>query len=312
MQLIELARKQPRPAQAHATKRIDSSSSEDRLRISLEFLPPDSLRREDQVWTSIERLAPLQPDSIAITHRPTKSTRDRTRVLIERIVQSFDVKVAAHLTAIGMSRAEIVDLAQVYWNAGVRALVALRGDALHESLYRSAADGFACTADMIGVLKCVAPFEIAVSAYPEKHPESPSFDHDLDLLKAKIDAGATTCITQYFYNNDVFFRFQDRLQCAGISIPVVPGILPLYNLSAISRSAARANVTIPATLLARAAGLDNDFESRRIVATVLAAEQIDGLFRQGVPRVHLFTLNRADLIYAICHMLGLRQAPTRQ
>jgi methylenetetrahydrofolate reductase (NADPH) len=225
---------------------------------------------------------------------------------VERILQDTKLSVAAHLTCADSSKEELAKTARRYWEAGVRQIVALRGDGRRGQVYAPHPEGHEQTADLVKQLKNIAPFEIAVSAYPEKHPASPTFDHDLDLLKAKLDAGATTAITQYFFDNEVFLKFRDRLRAASIDVPLIPGLLPIRNLSRIAHSAARANVSLPRRLAARLEDLEEDINTRRVVAAAMTALQILDLASNGVRRVHLYTLNSADLVYAICHMIGMR------
>jgi methylenetetrahydrofolate reductase (NADPH) len=277
--------------------------------ISFEFYPPSSPTREDSLWRSIRRLEGFSPINVAITDQGTKSTRKKTHATVERILKETKLTLSAHLTCVNSTKAEIDAIARRYWNIGVRHIVALRGDEQAGQPYTPHPDGYGGTAELVKGLIAIAPFEIAVSAYPEKHPASPTYEHDIDLLKAKIDAGATTAITQYFFDNDAFLRFRDRLRAKAIDVPIIAGLLPIYNLKQVARSAARSNVSIPRRLVARLEDLDNDIETRRVVTTAITAEQILDLVSNGVNRVHLYTLNRADLIYAICHMVGLRPIP---
>jgi methylenetetrahydrofolate reductase (NADPH) len=257
------------------------------------------------LWDCIERLAPLGPSFVSVTYGAGGSTRERTHDTVLRIARETALKPAAHLTCIGASRAEIDEVAARYWQAGIRHLVDLRGDA-PEKPYRPQADGYAYAADLVDGLKKVADFEISLAAYPEAHPDAASAQSDLDNLKRKIDAGASRAITQYFADVDVFFRFRDRAAAAGITVPIVPGIMPVTNFAGFVRFAANCGTSVPDWLADMFRGLDEDPETRKLVAATVAAEQCRALARGGVNDYHFYTLNRADLTFAICHILGVR------
>jgi methylenetetrahydrofolate reductase (NADPH) len=262
---------------------------------------------EATLWCSLERLAPLAPCFVSVTYGADGSTRERTHGLVTRIQRQTQLTGAPHLTCIGASRGEILDIARVYWDEGIRHLVALRGDPPHgQSGYRPRADGFAFAADLVAGLRSVAPFDISVAAYPEVHPEAASAAADLESLKRKIDAGATRAITQFFYDIGVFLRFRDRCAAAGIDAPLVPGVLPITRFPQVLRFAQRCGASIPGWLRERFEGLEDDAETRRLIAAAVAIEQVQELRRHGVSEFHFYTLNRAELTFAICHALGLR------
>lgn len=279
------------------------------IRVSFEFFPPGDEAMATTLWRSIERLAPLAPAFVSVTYGADGSTRERTHDVVTRIQRATPLTGAPHLTCIGAARSEILEIARGYWEEGIRHLVALRGDPPgREPLYRPHPGGFAYAADLVAGLKRVAPFEISVAAYPEVHPEAGSADADLENLKRKIDAGASRAITQFFFDSDIFLRFRDRCAAAGIAAPVVPGILPITRFPQVLRFAARCGTSVPSWLHERFAGLDADDETRRLLAAGVAIEQVEALKRHGVREFHFYTLNRAELTYAICHALGLRPA----
>jgi len=280
------------------------------LAVSFEFFPPADAQMEQTLWHSVERLAPLNPRFVSVTYGADGSTRARTHRVVSRIQQETELTGAPHLTCIGAPRAQIEEIARGYWDEGVRHLVALRGDAPQgTSAYTMPADGFACAAQLVAALARLAPFEISVAAYPEVHPEAASPAADLDNLKRKIDAGATRAITQFFYDTQVFLRFRERCVRAGIQAPIVPGILPITRFAQVRRFAARCGASIPAWLHERFDGLDEDAETRRLIAASVAIAQVEDLRAHGVSEFHFYTLNRAELTYAICHALGLRRRP---
>jgi methylenetetrahydrofolate reductase (NADPH) len=277
------------------------------ISVSFEFFPPADAAMEATLWASIERLAPLAPRFVSVTYGADGSTRERTHNVVTRIQQRTTLTGAPHLTCIGAPRAEILDIARDYWRQGIRHLVALRGDppqGLRRFVPR--ADGFAYACDLVAGLRQAAPFEISVACYPEVHPEAPSAQADLDNLRRKLDAGATRAITQFFYDTEVFLRFRDRCAAAGIRAPIVPGVLPITRFAQVLRFARNCGASIPAWLHERFAGLDEDAETRRLIAASVAIEQVQELTRHGVREFHFYTLNRAELSYAICHTLGLR------
>jgi methylenetetrahydrofolate reductase (NADPH) len=281
-------------------------------RVSFEFFPPADEAMAALLWKSLERLAPLAPSFVSVTYGADGSTRERTHTLVSRVQRETALTGAPHLTCIGAPREEILAIARGYWQEGIRHLVALRGDPPQGTGgYRPHPDGFAFAADLVAGLARVAPFDISVAAYPEVHPEARSAQHDLDNLKRKIDAGASRAITQFFYDTDVYLRFRDRCAAAGINAPIVPGILPITRFAQVLRFAERCGASVPPWLHERFAGLDEDAETRRLIAASLAIEQVQALSAHGVREFHFYTLNRAELTYAICHALGLRPQARR-
>jgi methylenetetrahydrofolate reductase (NADPH) len=279
------------------------------IRVSFEFFPPADETMAATLWKSLERLAPLAPSFVSVTYGADGSTRERTHDLVTRIQRETPLIGAPHLTCIGAAREEILGIARAYWEEGIRHLVALRGDPPSgEAPYRPHPGGFAYAADLVAGLKRVAPFDISVAAYPEVHPEARSAQADLDNLKRKIDAGASRAITQFFFDGEIFLRFRDRCAAAGIAAPIVPGILPITRFPQVLRFAARCGTSVPSWLHERFAGLEADDETRRLLAASVAIEQVESLKRHGVREFHFYTLNRAELSYAICHALGLRPA----
>ena len=282
-----------------------------RIGVSFEFFPPKDEAMEQVLWASVERLAPLAPDFVSVTYGAGGSTRERTHATVKRILAETPLTPAAHLTCVAATREEVDSIVRSYHEAGVRHIVALRGDPAGGAGTRYAPHpgGYQNAADLVGGIKRIAPdFEISVSAYPERHPDSPTLEADIDMLKAKVDAGASRAITQFFFENDLYFRYLDRVRARGIDIPIVPGILPVQNFKAATNFAARAGATVPAWLAERFHGLDNDPATRKLIAAAVAAEQVIDLLDRGVTNFHFYTMNRADLVYAICHLLGLRPA----
>lgn len=278
------------------------------IRVSFEFFPPKTGEMEKTLWSSVERLAPLRPAFVSVTYGAGGSTRERTHNTVSRILAETDLKPAAHLTCVAATRDEIDDVVRGYRDAGVRHIVALRGDPMAGigTAYEPHPGGYAQTADLVAGIKRLGDFEVSVSAYPEKHPEAPSLEADLDALKSKVDAGATRAITQFFFDNDHYLRFLDRARARGIEVPIVPGILPVQNFKQAKSFAERAGASVPDWLGARFEGLDADLDTRRMVAAAVAAEQVLDLVDRGVSEFHFYTMNRADLVFAICHLLGLR------
>ena len=282
------------------------------IEVSFEFFPPADAEMEATLWKSVERLAPLAPRFVSVTYGADGSTRERTHNVVTRVQRETPLVGAPHLTCIGSSRGEILDIARKYWDQGIRHLVALRGDPPKGTTrYIPRADGFAYASDLVAGLKSVADFDISVAAYPEVHPEAMSAAVDLDNLKRKVDAGASRAITQFFYNTDAFLRFRDRAEAAGITAPIVPGILPITRFPQVLRFASMCGASVPDWLKDRFNGLDDDPETRRLIAASVAIEQVQALARQGVREFHFYTLNRAELTYAICHALGVRPARQR-
>jgi methylenetetrahydrofolate reductase (NADPH) len=277
------------------------------FQVSFEFFPPTTPESEETLWRAITRLAPLAPRFVSVTYGAGGSTRERTHRTVRRLLAETPLEPAAHLTCVGAARGDVLEVADEYWAAGVRHLVALRGDPpAGAPAFTPHRDGFAHADDLVAALRARHAFELTVAAYPEGHPESPSLAHDLDVLKRKVDAGATRAITQFFFHNDLYFRFIERAQAAGIAIPIVPGLMPVTNFGQMTRFAARCGTSVPAKLGRLFDGLDHDPDTRRLVAATVAAEQCTALAREGVREFHFYTLNRADLSYAICHILGLR------
>ncbi len=276
-------------------------------KVSFEFFPPKTEKMEHTLWSSIRRLEPLAPRFVSVTYGAGGSTRARTHATVVGILNETSLVPAAHLTCVGATRDEVDDVARGYWQAGVRHIVALRGDPPPDSDgYQAAPGGYEFASDLVAGLKRVADFEISVAAFAETHPEALSPDADLDNLKRKIDAGASRAITQYFFDGDVYLRFMDRVEAAGITVPIVPGILPVTNFAQVVKFSAMCGATVPDWMAKLFEGLDDDPDTRKLVAATAAAEQCRYLSRQGVDEFHFYTLNRADLTFAICHILGLR------
>jgi methylenetetrahydrofolate reductase (NADPH) len=287
---------------------VPQANDPSRIRVSFEFFPPKSPKMEETLWACIERLTPLRPDFVSVTYGAGGSTRERTHSTVARIVRETNLKPAAHLTCVDATRTEVDDVVRGYASAGVRHIVALRGDpaAGIGNAYKPHEGGYASTPDLIRGIREIGDFEISVSAYPEKHPESPDLPADIALLKRKVEAGATRAMTQFFFDNDVFERYVDRVRAAGINIPIVPGIVPVLDFARTASFAAKTGASVPASLAKRFEGLETDEKTRHLVATTVAAEQVFDLVKRGYRDFHFYTMNRADLVYAICHMLGLR------
>ena len=279
-----------------------------RIHVSFEFFPPATEEMDKILWESIERLKPLAPNFVSVTYGAGGSTRERTHATVKRILAETMLTPAAHLTCVAATREEVDGIARDYWAAGVRHIVALRGDPVGGAgaKYSPHPGGYENAAALTAGLKRIADFEISVSAYPEKHPDSPTIAADIDMLKAKVDAGASRAITQFFFENDLYFRYLDRVRARGIDIPIVPGILPVQNFKAAKNFALRTGASVPRWLSERFNGLDNDPATRKLIAAAVAAEQVTDLVDRGVTHFHFYTMNRADLVYAICHLLGLR------
>ncbi|MEE8352802.1 MAG: methylenetetrahydrofolate reductase [Rhodospirillales bacterium] len=281
------------------------------VRVSFEFFPPNTEKATETLWSSIQRLAPLRPSYVSVTYGAGGSTRERTHATVYRIRQETDMEPAAHLTCVGATRDEIDEIAKGYWDAGVKHIVALRGDAPEspgqgQDHYLPHPGGYAYASDLVAGLKKVADFEISVGAYPETHPEATNPDADIDNLKRKLDAGASRAITQFFFDTDVYLRFLDKARAVGITAPIIPGILPVSNFASIANFSAKSGTTIPEWMADLFTGLDDDPETRKLVAASVSAEQCRALHAQGVNEFHFYTMNRADLVYAICHILGVR------
>jgi methylenetetrahydrofolate reductase (NADPH) len=288
-----------------------------RIGVSFEFFPPKTPEMERSLWEAIARLAPLAPNFVSVTYGAGGSTRERTHATVKRVLAETLLTPAAHLTCVGAERADVDAVIALYARAGVRHIVALRGDPPGGAGERYAPHpgGYLNAADLVAGIKRLAAtigdLEVSVAAYPEKHPESPSVAADIDMLKAKVDAGAARAITQFFFENSLYFRYLDRVRAAGIAIPIVPGILPVQNFNTAKNFAARCGASMPDWLAERFDGLDHDPATRKLIAAAVAAEQALDLLDHGVTDFHFYTMNRADLVYAICHLLGIRP-PQRQ
>lgn len=278
--------------------------------LSFEFFPPATDALEQQLWVCIRRLETLHPRFVSVTYGAGGSTQARTHATVARIVHETTLTPAAHLTCVGATRAEVDEVARQYWHEGVRHIVALRGDPPRGERYAPHPGGYDFAADLVAGLTRVAPFEITVAAYPETHPEAASAEADLDSLKRKLDAGASRAITQLFFDTATYLRFLDRCLAAGITAPVVPGIMPVSNYAAAARSCAKCGTSVPDWLGDAFAGTEQDPELRRMVGAIIAAEQVRVLQANGVDEFHFYTLNRPDLTYAIAHILGVRPTGT--
>jgi methylenetetrahydrofolate reductase (NADPH) len=278
-------------------------------RVSFEFFPPKTPEMEDSLWAAIRRLEPLNPAFVSVTYGAGGTTRERTHRTVKRILDETRLTPAAHLTCVGAAREEVDAVIADYWTAGVRHIVALRGDPPGGvgGVYEPRADGYANATELTHAIRKVAPFDVMVGVYPEKHPESPSLAFDIDVLKAKVDAGATLGISQFFFDIDAFLRFHDQVRKAGVTIPIVPGIMPVTNFKGLLKMAAACEASVPAWLAHLFEGLDDDADTRRQLAGVVAAELCAKLKAEGFDDFHFYTLNRADLVYAICRILGLRE-----
>jgi len=274
--------------------------------LSFEFMPPKTEAMEQQLWNCIRRLEPLRPRFVSVTYGAGGSTQARTHATVTRLVHETALIPAAHLTCVGASREEVDAIARSYWEAGVRHIVALRGDAPAGERYAPHPHGYAFAVDLVAGLKRVAPFDISVAAYPEMHPQAASRMSDLDNLKRKLDAGASRAITNFFFDTSVYLRFIDLCLAAGITAPIVPGIMPVTNLGGLRRMATLSGISVPDWLVHLFDGLDDDVETRRMVAAAVAAEQVRLLQANGVDEFHFYTLNRPDLTFAIAHILGVR------
>jgi len=278
------------------------------IRVSFEFFPPKTAEMESALWDSITRLAPLEPSFVSVTYGAGGSTRERTHSTLTRLVRETDLKPAAHLTCVAATREEVDDVVRAYHEAGVRHIVALRGDPVSGpgSAYEPHPGGYATSTALIEGIRRLGDFEVTVSAYPEKHPESATLDADIDVLKAKVEAGATRASTQFFFDNVHYLRYVERVRARGITIPIVPGIVPVQNFRQTASFARKTGASVPQWLADRFEGLDDDPATRRLIAAAVAAEQVLDLVDHGVTDFHFYTMNKADLVYAICHLLGLR------
>jgi methylenetetrahydrofolate reductase (NADPH) len=280
----------------------------DSISVSFEFFPPKTAAMEEQLWRAIRRLEPLAPSFVSVTYGAGGSTRDRTHATVKRIVEETRLVPAAHLTCVAATRGEVDEVVRLYWNSGVRHIVALRGDMPEAGApYRSHPNGYGSTPELVAGIRSIAPFEISVGTYPERHPDSGSLDDDIDLLKAKVDAGAVRAIGQFSFETTAIARFRDRARARGLTIPLVPGLMPSTNFSGISRMAARCGAAVPQWLQQLYEGLDDDIESRKAIAAAVLAEQVEQLRAEGFDQFHFYTLNQADLTYAACRLLGIRE-----
>ena len=302
----------PAPTDRAAFERKSRLLGDGDIDVSFEFFPPKTEKMEEALWASIRRLAPLDPQFVCVTYGAGGSTRERTHATVARLVSETRLKPAAHLTCVNASKAEVDEVARAYWAAGVRHIVALRGDPAGGvgTRYEPHPGGYVNAADLVSGLKKIGGFEISVAGYPEKHPESATLNADIENLKAKVDAGADRVITQFGFDNAHFLRYLERARAAGIWVPIMPGIVPIHNYKQVAGFAIRAGATVPAWLTRRFEGLDADSATSHLVAAAVATEQAMDLVDEGVRQFHFYTLNRADLVYAICHLLGLRPLRT--
>ena len=280
----------------------------DKIRVSFEFFPPKTDEMEARLWETVKRLEPLRPNFVSVTYGAGGSTRERTARTVRRILNETAIPAAAHLTCVGATREEVDAVIRDYFASGIKRFVALRGDPASGvgQAYTPHPGGYQNGAELVSGLKAIADFDISVAAYPEKHPESPDFATDIEMLKRKVDNGAKRAITQFFFDNDLYERYVERVRRAGIYIPIVPGIQPVHNFRQVANFASRAGAHVPAWLAERFEGLDNDPQTHMLVASAVAAEQVLDLVERGVGDFHFYTMNRADLVFAICHMIGIR------
>lgn len=284
-----------------------------RLRASFEFFPPKSDDMEARLWETVTRLEPLEPGFVSVTYGAGGSTRERTIRTVGRILRESRLMPAAHMTCVDATREEVDRVIAEFVEIGVRRFVALRGDPAEGvgAVYRPHPHGYSNGAELVAAIRRQGDFDVSVSAYPEKHPESPDFATDIDMLKRKVDNGATRAITQYFFDNDLYERYVERVRRAGIYIPIVPGILPVHNFRQVARFSASCGAHVPSWLAHRFDGLDDDPQTHALVAAAVAAEQVLDLVERGVSEFHFYTMNRADLAFAICHLIGIRPDETR-
>ena len=277
-------------------------------RVSFEFFPPKTPEAKASLWETVERLAPLNPEFVSVTYGADGSTRERTHQIIQSILTKTSLKPVPHLTCVGAPRDEIDSIADEYWDMGVRQIVDLRGDPEGgaEAAYVSHPDGYAFASDLVQGLLEKHPFELFIAAYPETHPQAVSVDADLDNLKRKVDAGGHRAITQFFFDNEIFLRFRDRVAATQINVELIPGILPVVNFNTLRRFAGACGASVPKSLSAQFEGLDEDPTTRQLIAAHAAVSQVEDLGREGVEDFHFYTLNRADLSFAVCHALGVR------
>lgn len=283
------------------------------LHVSFEFFPPKTEAMQQKLWSAVKKLKPLAPDFVSVTYGAGGSTRERTHETVTRIITEASLPVAAHLTCVAATKSEVDSVLRGYWSAGVRHIVALRGDPPGGpgERYIPHPGGYANAADLAAAAKRIAAFEISVGCYPEKHPDSPSSAADIEFLRRKVDAGASRGITQFFYDNEVYYRYLDRVRAAGIEIPIVPGIMPITSFANVRKMADTIGATLPGRLVKLFQNLDEDPATRQLIAATVAAEQCLALAEQGVKHFHFYTLNRDDLAFALCAMLGVRPMKTK-
>jgi methylenetetrahydrofolate reductase (NADPH) len=299
------AASQPRPVTDGGVPLFAEAGGD--IDVSFEFFPPKTEKMEQTLWESLKTLEPLRPRFVSVTYGAGGSTRERTHATVARIVRETNIPAAAHLTCVDATRDEVDAIARAYWDVGVRHIVAIRGDPPEAGArFEPHPQGYGNAAELVAGLRRIAPFEITVSAFPECHPDSPSLAADIDNLKGKVDAGATRATTQFFFEPDCFFRYRDRVAAAGIDIEILPGIMPVTNFAAVCRMAAMNGTNVPLWLEHLFEGLDDLPAARQLVAATVATELCAQLYRGGVRQFHFYTLNRAELTYAICHMLGVR------
>lgn len=288
-----------------------AGSNRNAVNVSFEFFPPKTDAAEANLWSAIRRLEPLNPAFVSVTYGAGGSTRERTHRTVQRIISETTLRPAAHLTCVEASRADVDDVIEGYKAIGVDHIVALRGDPPGSAgiggAYTPRADGYANATELTAAIGRVGGFEVTVGAYPEKHPESPSIDHDIEVLKAKVDAGATRAVTQFFFDIEAFLRFRDRVRAAGVTIPLIPGVMPVSNFAGLKRMTAACGAALPDWLAGHFDGLDDDPETRKLLAASIAAETCARLQEEGFSDFHFYTLNRAELVYAICRVLGVRE-----
>ena len=288
-----------------------AGSNRNAVSVSFEFFPPKTDAAEANLWSAIRRLEPLNPAFVSVTYGAGGSTRERTHRTVQRIISETTLRPAAHLTCVEATRAEVDEVIEGYKAIGVDHIVALRGDPPGSAgiggAYTPRADGYANATELTAAIGRVGGFEVTVGAYPEKHPESPSIDHDIEVLKAKVDAGATRAVTQFFFDIEAFLRFRDRVRAADVTIPLIPGVMPVSNFAGLKRMTAACGAALPDWLAAHFDGLDDDPETRKLLAASIAAETCARLQEEGFSDFHFYTLNRAELVYAICRVLGVRE-----
>ena len=288
-----------------------TGSNAPRPRVSFEFFPPKTPELETQLWRSVDRLAPLNPTFVSVTYGAGGSTRERTLGVLHRLMAETHLKPAAHLTCVAATREEVDAVARDYWAAGVRHIVALRGDPPGSlgGAYEPEPQSYRNACELAASLTRIAPFEISVAAYPEGHPESASLLHDIDVLKAKVDAGATRAITQFFLDADAFYRYVEKVRKAGVNIPIVPGVMPVTSVKGLKRMAEISRAHVPERVAKVFEGLDAEPDTRNLVAATVASEMCQDLIAHGFSELHFYTLNRAELVYAVCRMLGVSAPP---